>query len=106
MGEKKGSGTRKKIEDAIKELKFIDEPDLDVGLLAKISLPGCTKHCEGGHCGGQAPDCRKQRICDDKCLQLGDCVKQSGSWCSQQSDPCEDKGQCRNKCMIRGIPVP
>jgi hypothetical protein len=93
---------KKKIEEALEELTFIDEPDLDIGLLSLSILSGCIKHCQAGHCGGQTDDCKKQRMCDDKCLGLGGCIKQSRKWCSHQTDDC-DKGICSNKCAGRGI---
>ena len=95
----------KKIEDSLKELTFIDEPELDAELIRKSVSIGCIKHCGGGHCGGQTDDCRKQRTCDDKCMGLGTCAKQSGTWCSHQSDDCGDKGMCSNKCAGRGIEI-
>ena len=94
---------KKKIEDALNELHFIDEPELDINLISKSVSVGCVKHCTGGHCGGQTEGCPRQRMCDDKCLGLGGCVKQSGKWCSNQNPECDDKGQCANKCLARGV---
>ena len=96
---------RKKIEESLKDLMFIDEPELDVDLIRQSVTIGCLKHCGGGHCGGQTNECPKQRMCDDKCMGLGTCAKQSGSWCSNQSNGCDDKGMCKNKCAGRGIEI-
>lgn len=92
---------RKKIEKALMELKFIDEPDLDVGLLAIKSTSGCLKDCLK-HCAGQKDDCKNNQWCEGKCLLRGDCGKQSEKWCSHQTDECDHK-ICRGKCMARGV---
>jgi hypothetical protein len=92
---------KKKIEKALMELKFLDEPDLDVGLLAIKSISGCGKDCVAGHCGGQTDDCKTQRMCNGKCLVRGDCLKQSEEWCAHQKD--EGGTICRGKCTMRGV---
>jgi hypothetical protein len=48
--EKKEKRGEKKIEDALDDLTFIDEPDLDIDLLSRSSLKGGIKHCQLARC--------------------------------------------------------
>lgn len=96
---------REKLEEALKALRFFDEPELDTHLLRLTGLPGCTKDCDAAHCGGKTGDCPNQRICDGKCLQRGGCIKQSETWCAHQDMACPSKDVCSPKCQVRGIPL-
>jgi hypothetical protein len=93
------------LEKALKEVRFLDEPEGDEALLRLVPLPGCTKDCSGDHCGGKTGDCPKQRTCDGKCLQKGSCLQQSEKWCAHQNMECPSKSMCSPKCHMRGLPI-